>query len=270
MSIHSIKPHDIPMIANLMVGRNKLAKDHCAYVWDDVDQMREYLDEIYEEGGSIILYEDGVAAADILDDNRTVEVLGPYGDSELACVELIQELQLRHPAYELLFFVHEQNVFVRNAVKQLGGVETGIHLSMVRTPELIMEDPDIRPLRRGEYIRSLHDELFPDTYYSGATLEEMHFSEEAKLAVLKIDKDIKGYVFYQTTPGLYVDYIGVKPQEENKGYGTRLLAYACRDMFCTYEGKINITVSKDQPKAIRLYEKNHFVIEEENYTLRLK
>lgn len=270
MSIRSIKPHDIPMIASLMVGRNKNPKDHCAYVWDDVGQMGEYLNEIYEEGGSIIMYEDGVAAADILDDNLTVEVLGPYGDSELACTELIQELQLRHPAYELLFFVNEQNVFVREAVKHLGGVETGIHLSMTRLPELLEEDKDIRPMRHGEYIRSLHDELFPDTYYSGATLEQMHFKGEAKLAVLKIDGDIKGYVFYQTSPGLYVDYIGVKPDEQNRGYGTRLLAYACRDMFCEYEGKINLTVSREHPKAIRIYEKNNFVIEEENYALRLK
>lgn len=269
MTIRSIKAHDIPMIASAMAGRNESPKDRCGYIGSDIEGIARYLNEIYEDGGSILISRDGLVAGDVVDDNRSVEVIGPYADSVIAVNELIEELRYRHPSYDLLFFVDKENDKVIQAVTALGGTAEE-HWEMER--ELIEEeeiDPHIRPYRRGEFVYHLHDELFPRAYYSGRSLEEMSLSAQGKLAVYKDGSDILGYIFYQTDPG-YIDFLGVTESARKQGIGSKLLAYACQDAWDEGARHIQMSVRKINPAGLAFMEKHGFTIAEENIALRLR
>lgn len=268
MTVRSIKAHDIPMIASGMAGRNAMPQDRCGYIDTDVDSITEYLNEIYEDGGSILVSKDGMVAGDVVDDNRSVEVIGPYGDSVITVLELIEELKYRHPSYDLLFFVDRANEFVIQAVLQLGGTSEE-HWEMTRELSVGTPDPNIRPYRRGEYIYQLHDKLFPKAYYAGKSLEEMSLSGQAKLAVYRDGTDILGYIFYQTDPA-YIDFLGVEESARQKGVGSKLLAYALNDAFEAGENSITMSVRQSNKPGMAFLEKHGFVIDQENIALRLR
>lgn len=268
MTVRSIKAHDIPMIASGMAGRNQLAKDRCGYIDTDADSIASYLNEIYEDGGSILVSKDGMVAGDVVDDNRSVEVIGPYGDSVIAVIELIEELKYRHPSYDLLFFVDRANEFVIQAVIQLGGTSEE-HWEMDGELKEAEVDPSIRPYRRGEYMYHLHDELFPKAYYAGKSLEEMALSSQAKLAVYKEGDEVKGYIFYQTDPA-YIDFLGVDEKARQNGIGSKLLAYALNDAYQAGEKNITMSVRQSNKAGISFLEKHGFTIAQENIALRLR
>lgn len=268
MTIRSINAKDIPMIASVMAGRNALAQERCGYIDTDVESITRYLNEIYEDGGSILLSKDGMTAGDVVDDNRSVEVIGPYGDSVIAVLDLIEELRYRHPSYDLLFFVDRKNEPVIRAVTQLGGTSEE-HWEMTRFLSEGTLDPAIRPLRRGEYIRRLHDALFPKAYYAGSSLEELALSGQAKLAVYKQGPDIKGYIFYQTDPA-YIDFLGVDEAARTQGIGSKLIEYACHDAWLAGNKDIQMSVRQSNQAGIRFMQKHGFTIAEENIALRLR
>ena len=268
MNIRSIKAHDIPMIASAMAGRNAQPNERCGYIDDDADNIAAYLNEIYQDGGSILLSRDGMVAGDVIDDNRSVEVIGPYGDSVIAVHELIEELRYRHPSYDLLFFVDRENSKVIQAATELGATSDE-HWEMVRPLEEGEPDPNIRLFRRGEFVYSLHDEIFPRAYYAGRSLEEMSLSGQAKLAVFKDGSDILGYIFYQTNPA-YIDFLGVAEEARNRGVGSRLLAHACQDAYHDGASQMQMSVRKINPVGLSFMEKHGFSIAEENIALRLR
>lgn len=268
MSIRSIKAQDIPMIASAMAGRNAVAKERCGFIGSDPTQIAEYLSEIYQDGGSILISRDAMAAGDVVDDNRSVEVIGPYGDSVLAVREMIEELRYRHPSYDLLFFVDAENSHVLEA---LAGAEASReeHWEMVRELEPGEPDPDIRFFRRGEFIAKLHDELFPRAYYSGKSLEDMALSGHGKLAVFRQEQVILGYIFYQTHPA-YIDFLGVSEAARNTGIGTRLLNHACQDAWEQGDRTIAMAVRKANAAGTSFMQKHGFEIAEANISIRLR
>ncbi|HHT20047.1 MAG TPA: GNAT family N-acetyltransferase [Tissierellia bacterium] len=269
MTIRSIKAHDIPMIASAIAGRNASPQERCGYIGTDIESITRYLNEIYEDGGSIVMSRDGLAAGDVIDDNRSVEVIGPYGDSLIAINELIDELRYRHPSYDLLFFVDRENTKVIEAVTALGGTSDE-HWEMER---LLKEepaiDPHIRPYRRGEFVYHLHDEIFPRAYYAGRSLEEMSLSDQGKLAVYRDGSDILGYIFYQTNPA-YIDFLGVRESARKRGIGSKLLTYACHDAWQAGDSQVQMSVRKVNPAGLAFMEKHGFTIAEENIALRLR
>ncbi|NMB03894.1 MAG: GNAT family N-acetyltransferase [Tissierellia bacterium] len=268
MTIRSIKAHDIPMIASVIAGRNQMPQERCGYIDTDVEAITRYLNEIYQDGGSIVMSRDGIVAGDVIDDNRSVEVIGPYGDSVIAVRELIEELRYRHPSYDLLFYVDKENRHVIQAVTEMGATSEE-HWEMIGDLIGGEPDPDIRLYRRGEYVYSLHDEIFPRAYYAGRSLEEMSLSGQGKLALFKQGGEILGYIFYQTDPA-YIDFLGVDPAARQKGIGSRLLAHACQDAWHDGARQIQMSVRKINPAGVKFLEKHGFTIAEENLALRLR
>lgn len=268
MNIRSAKAHDIPMIASAMAGRNALPQERCGYIDTDEKSIASYLNEIYEDGGSIILSRDGMVAGDVIDDNRSVEVIGPYGDSVLAVHELIEELRYRHPSYDLLFFVDRQNDHVIQAATELGATSDE-HWIVERELVEGEPDPNIRLFRRGEFVYSLHDEIFPRAYYAGRSLEEMSLSGQGKLAVYKDGSDVLGYIFYQTSPA-YIDFLGVAETARKQGIGSRLIEHACQDAWNEGDRRIQMSVRKINSPGVQFMEKHGFTIVEENIALRLR
>lgn len=269
MTVRSIKSQDIPMIASGMAGRNQLPADRCGFLGTDVAEIQQYLYEIYEDGGSILLSKDGMVAGDVVDDNRSVEVLGPYADSVITAIELIEELRYRHPSYDLLFFVDRANQTVLQAINQLGGNEQTEHWELTRPVSPVETDPAIRLIRRGEYVRTLHNRLFPKAYYSGETLEEMAFAGQASLAVYREAGIVKGYIFYQADSG-YIDFIGVEETARNQGIGKRLIDFASHDVYSQGGDALHMAVQQTNQVAKQFMLDQGFTMAEENISIRLR
>jgi ribosomal protein S18 acetylase RimI-like enzyme len=112
----------------------------------------------------------------------------------------------------------------------------------------------------------LHDELFPNTYYPGRVLLERQ-TEHARLFVLNADANssMVGYVYAQVNPATgegYIDYIGVKPTMQRRGYGTALVDGVLEWIFSfDFVKLVSLTVPTASTIAVRLYERAGFIQE---------
>lgn len=112
----------------------------------------------------------------------------------------------------------------------------------------------------------LHDELFPGTYYSGRVLLERQ-DEHARLFVINADgnSSMVGYVYAQVNPAIgegYIDYIGVKPAMQRRGYGSALIDGILGWIFSfDFVRMVSLTVPTASTSTVRLYERAGFTQE---------
>jgi ribosomal protein S18 acetylase RimI-like enzyme len=112
----------------------------------------------------------------------------------------------------------------------------------------------------------LHDELFPNTYYPGRVLLERQ-DEHSRLFILNADgnSSMVGYVYAQVNPATgegYIDYIGVKPTMQRRGYGTALVNGVLEWIFSfDFVNMVSLTVPTASEIAVRLYQRAGFVEE---------
>jgi ribosomal protein S18 acetylase RimI-like enzyme len=112
----------------------------------------------------------------------------------------------------------------------------------------------------------LHDELFPNTYYPGRVLLERQ-TEHARLFVLNADgnSSMVGYVYAQVNPSTgegYIDYVGVKPAMQRRGYGTMLVEGVLEWIFSfDFVNMVSLTVPTASTMAMRLYDRTGFTQE---------
>lgn len=113
---------------------------------------------------------------------------------------------------------------------------------------------------------NLHDMLFPNTYYPGRVLLERQH-EHARLFVINADgnSSMVGYVYAQVNPETgegYIDYIGVKPAMQKRGYGTALLNGILEWIFSfDFVRVISLTVPTASANVLRLYQRAGFTAE---------
>ncbi len=113
---------------------------------------------------------------------------------------------------------------------------------------------------------NLHDALFPGTYYPGRVLLERQH-EHARLFVINADgnSSMAGYVYAQVNPATgegYIDYIGVKPTMQNKGYGTALISGILEWIFSfEFVKLVSLTVPTVSTHAMYLYQRTGFTVD---------
>ena len=115
---------------------------------------------------------------------------------------------------------------------------------------------------------SLHDTIFPDTYYDGQEILE-RLNEYRKVF---ITNDFSGYVYadIQINAGTAeIEFIGVKESERGKGLGQLLLKKALDWIFMHQKmNKVSLYMQEDNP-AIKLYKKVGFRVEDKAYSFNL-
>jgi ribosomal protein S18 acetylase RimI-like enzyme len=108
----------------------------------------------------------------------------------------------------------------------------------------------------------LHDDLFPDTHTTGASL--VTGADEDRLRfVLERDGTVLGYVAVERQPDGtgYIDYLGVAPDHRRRGLGAELIRAGVAELRAIGCDRCHLAVREDNAGARALYTSLGFVEE---------
>ncbi|HAX68451.1 MAG TPA: GNAT family N-acetyltransferase [Anaerolineales bacterium] len=109
---------------------------------------------------------------------------------------------------------------------------------------------------------TLHNELFPNTYYTARQIVEK-IDDQHRLLLAVEGERLLGYHFCKIeSESGYVDFIGMDSSARGRGIGASLLASGLDWMFASpTTARVNLTVNADNDSAQNLYKKFGFVCE---------
>lgn len=212
---------------------------------------KEEIEELVNEGAVCYVVYDGghsvkaCAFADPVEDNKTVEVSGPFGSTEDR-IGLLRRIKLDFPGYEVMLFVSEKN--------ELGRCFRA--LSCEASMEIVAEKSEVMGV--SEYNEKtdsleLHDRLFPDAYSNAESL-----SEDYDILVYREKDEVVGYIAYEKEES-YLDFVAVNPEYRRRGIAKKLILAALNDM----KGKtVRLTVNSENTEAIDLYKSLGFKLKD--------
>jgi ribosomal protein S18 acetylase RimI-like enzyme len=117
------------------------------------------------------------------------------------------------------------------------------------------EVPSLQTGHHDEFV-TLHDTLFPGTYYSGSQLVGQLVRGEAVVLGLVESGRLTGYAAgrVDATGEGYLDFLGVAEHDRSEGRGRRLVTSICRRLVDgTGATKVALTVYEENAPALALY-----------------
>ncbi|QNO13666.1 GNAT family N-acetyltransferase [Alkalicella caledoniensis] len=129
-------------------------------------------------------------------------------------------------------------------------------------------------LLKDEYFKDfvvLHNNLFPNTYYTGMQILNKLDDNNAVL-VETIDSSLVGYAFVtqDSLKNGNVEFIGVNPRYQKKGIGYKLMNGALDWFKLKKSREVILSVNANNTQAINLYKKVGFTIKDEMCSYRFK
>lgn len=199
--------------------------------------------------GPIIEHEDWDKIADLLYDAIRDSLPGEITNQEL--------------------FFPDQNTRVRNYVLRHGFAfySAGAVLTLDGGEEHSLPESSSQDLVDGDTAQfiALHNNVFPNTYYSGKQLLKLARDDDKRLLVHQVNDSIVGYIFIQVreaTRDGYIDFIGVDEDFRRQGIGKQLAASGISWAFqFPFVEKISLTVKPDNFPAMRMYKSLGFETE---------
>jgi ribosomal protein S18 acetylase RimI-like enzyme len=106
-------------------------------------------------------------------------------------------------------------------------------------------------------LNALHDDLFPNTYYSAEQVIKLDQDEDKHLLIRHKNDRLVGYIFIQLRPAsqdVYIDFLGVDEEYRRQGIAQDLVAKAVDwAVQKPYVESVSLTVNGDNEAAIKLY-----------------
>lgn len=220
------------------------------------------LDEIIiaVEGDQIV----GMVAFDYEDGEA--EVWGPVVTSSNP-IQTANKLWSHHPFtkqnWNLQFFYHVNNDEMRTFVENLNAAILGYHTvlqcnQLTSTSKPNYEELDINNTKMIESFKTLHETLFPDTYYPAEIILERLTAEHRLLIRTNDVNDVIGYAYLEGNKQFKegsVEFIGVDSAYRKQGVGKQLLQQSMILLMQEMEiPSLYLTVNDENIGAIRLYE----------------
>lgn len=139
---------------------------------------------------------------------------------------------------------------------QVAQDETGGEPDGVQVPAVAGSDSLARQLE------SLHNQLFPNTYYDAAQLISMSAEVDKRLQIEVVEGQVAGYIFLQARPAskeAFIDFLGVAEPYRRRGIARRLLAGAADWAFARpFVDRVTLAVHSTNTAAMALYENAGF------------
>jgi len=121
---------------------------------------------------------------------------------------------------------------------------------------------------RRDEMKTLHDKIFPGTYYSGEDIIS-RLNENRKVFICMNNNELTGYIYIEAEPEFGesgIEFFAVKESGRGKGSGSMLLNMALKWLFSFDSIKsVKLCVNSENKKAIKLYEKVGFKIKHQLY-----
>lgn len=270
------KATDFEKLAKFLSEQNSKKSSHIGYCGEKVEEIyqtlkEDFIDENGEHNFLIALDDSGkiVAAIGIDVDGTFGEVWGPFNQTSSIELqhELFEKLLTSHPHVQTYqFLINKENTLQCSYMDKIHATKTGEHLILIVKSENFEGVHKFKstPFQQSEFqaFQQLHDELFPKTYYNAETIVE-RLSDHRVLKILKNElNEVQGYAYYEVDPEMgeaSLEYIGISPKAQSKGFGTLLLREVLTEMFSYPQiSEIQLSVDNTNAQANHVYFKVGF------------
>lgn len=275
--IKVINAADVGKVSRLISQLNNNEESHIGYCGKGSEEiansLTEDISDVKYTGSFVGAYENnqliGVLGFDADLEDDSAEIWGPFikEDKWEVVSGLWSEMNNLLPAeiHSLSMFPNIKNHNVLNLAKDLGFCEHSEQaiLTFYRDDKNKLADVDMIELNQNYFsdMKELHDQEFPDTYYSGQQILD-RINTQRKVFILNNHHGLSGYVYVEAEPEFgegSIEFFAVKESERGKGVGKQLLTVALKWLF-TFEtiDFITLCVNSSNDNALRLYKKVGF------------
>lgn len=273
MNIVKIKDDQIDQITEFIYELNNSSRHHIGYCSKVKSEIKAEIIELIEDGSNFFaVYSECklVAVIGYEKYDETVEVWGPFVlEKDSDNMDAVEEVS--HMLWnEMLNFINDnslkyylhcnsENTFVKNFASEKGfkviteGQTMSLNLEKLDIP--IFENISIASEKHFTDFETLHDTIFPGTYYSGKEIIEL-LDQENILLIAEEDNKVIGYIYAKINSEIddvYIDFIGVDSNYREKGYGKKLLYSALKIFKENGVKTLLLWVDKKNEAAIKLY-----------------
>ncbi|WZX99972.1 GNAT family N-acetyltransferase [Bacillus sp. FSL W7-1360] len=261
-------------LARFLATMNQLPEHHVGYCGSKAEEILSTLKEDFSPTDFVVQYEQGeiigALGFEVDTERKELELWGPFVRAS-NWEEIADQLWHQRVSslsgtetYTCHSFYNEQNTHAIAWMKQKQATFTGREcILQVTSNSCERERMGVEPLQRDDEATfiALHDELFPNTYYSGREIVE-RLNKERVAYVVKEANEIIGYVYVEGQKAFKegsIEFVGVKANARKKGYGKILLSQAVHFLFEAIGVEdITLCVDEDHQAAIHLYKSMGF------------
>ncbi|MGH4124137.1 MAG: GNAT family N-acetyltransferase [Clostridium sp.] len=279
IKINTIKNNGIYKLAEFVSFMNSKENHNIGYCEKTKEEVLNALYEDFEEGtiekyfvgaydGEKLI---GVLGIDVDEEKNYGELWGPFVD-ELYSEEnvwsklwLFLKENILNCCGSFGVFCNSKNIQCIEFAKEYGFRNTGEHFIMRLSRDEFKEIFDVKDFElTSEYyneFKLLHDENFPNTYYSGSDILS-RINDHRKVFFIKDNEELIGYIYAEVEPEFgesCIEFFGVREDMRGKGLGSKLIRVAINWIFSFEEiHNIKLCVSFENLQAIKLYSKVGF------------
>lgn len=271
------RKEDIDKIAIFIARVNRNEDNHIGFCGTESEEIANSL---IEDITDIPFYESfiigidnekivGVLGFDTDLESKTAEIWGPFvGDANWDIVVDMwsKMIEILPNEIEIIsMFINKKNEGCLRLANNLCFSKNSeqIILSFEQIDTLKLRDIPITELSTGYYndMKSLHDRVFPNTYYSGNEIIE-RLNYHRKVFIDVEGNSLTGYIYVEVNPKFgegSIEFFAVDESQRGKGIGSKLLTMALKWIF-TFDSINHITlcVNAENKKALDLYRKVGF------------
>jgi len=287
-SFRKMKLDDLNLVSTFIAELNNIETSHIGYCGKEqqsiANDLMEEFDIPFTDSFVLAFEQDqliGVVGFDADLESEYAEIWGPFIREGYAHItmSLWSEMEKLIPKKikQLEMFPNIENTICIKLAQELNfekmSTESILQFSSLYK-EKLKETPliEIDEKHFADMIK-LHDETFPNTYYSGRQIIE-RMNDIQKVFILTNDDTLLGYIYVEVEPEFgdaSIEFFAVKPSERGKGIGSKLILGALKWIF-TFESieTVVLCVNGENKNAIHLYKKVGFEEEHRLYSYRKK
>lgn len=273
----TMKEKDVQNVASFIAQLNNIEQSHIGYCGKDskeiANALREDITDVNYTESFVCAYENnqliGILGFDADLEDESAEIWGPFVIENKWQIanslwESMSEL-LPQNITTIYMFPNYKNKNVRHLAQTLDFHEHSHHAILTAYKKGFLKLPkvDITELTENYYkdMKQLHDNVFPNTYYSGEQIIN-RLNDNRKVLIITKQNQLLGYIYVEAEPKFgdgSIEFFAVQKTERNKGLGEKLLIIALKWLF-TFETiqSVTLTVDSSNIGAIKLYEKVGF------------
>lgn len=174
--------------------------------------------------------------------------------SLLSQVTLEHELFCNEQHVNCIAFA-ERHGFRQRSRDSIQKFDRGLLMQLPKTTAEILTEPYY------EAVCVLHDQTFPQTYYSGQEILN-RLNDQRRMFIVTDNGQLRGYAYVEVEPAFgdgSIEFIGVDCAARGRGIGSQLMTASLQWMF-SFETvqEINLTVNAENQSALALYQRVGF------------